>query len=585
MSAGIDIPLISKFDKTGLKQAQDAFGGFSKNLGKIAAGVAAAFSVRSIVNFAKEAVLAAEAVATANARIEAVAKATNIFGTGTEQVTDRLIKFAEANELRIATDAEVIKGVQAQLLSFKALGSSADEAGGAFDRATVAAFDMAAAGFGSAEGNAVALGKALENPIRGVTALARSGTTFTDEQKEQIRVLQESGDLLGAQEIILSEVESQYGGVAEATADASDKLGLAFDNIKETAGAALLPVFAELVEGLMPVLEIIGEELGTTIEALAPVLMELAGMLPGLLQAFTPLIPIIGELAGIFFEIIAAILPVLVDLFNQLLPTIAELAPILAEVFLTAVEALLPVFMALIEVLMPIIEALLPVILDLVIQLAPVVLQLIQAFMPLIDLVLPILVGLIEFLTPILLVVAEIIGIMLVLAIEFLVNAFNGFMEMLEPFAQFFEDTFGGVKEFFYGIVNGMIGMFEGFVNGIIGALNWLIRQINKLKINVPATPFNQAFTMGFNFKELEKVTLPRIELAEGGIVTRATRALIGEAGPEAVIPLDRFDSMGATYNITVNAGMGANGSDIGRQIVAEIRKYERTSGRVFAGA
>jgi hypothetical protein len=158
-------------------------------------------------------------------------------------------------------------------------------------------------------------------------------------------------------------------------------------------------------------------------------------------------------------------------------------------------------------------------------------------------------------------------------------------MEMLEPFAQFFEETFGGVKEFFYGIVNGMITLFEGFVNGIINALNWLIRQINKLKIRVPETPFNKAFTLGFNFKELDNVTLPRIELAEGGIVTRATRALIGEAGPEAVIPLDRFDSMGATYNITVNAGMGANGSDIGRQIVAEIRKYERTSGRVFAGA
>ena len=72
---------------------------------------------------------------------------------------------------------------------------------------------------------------------------------------------------------------------------------------------------------------------------------------------------------------------------------------------------------------------------------------------------------------------------------------------------------------------------------------------------------------------------------AEGGIVTRATNALIGEAGPEAVIPLDKLDATGSTYNIVVNAGIGTNGAEVGREIVAAIKRYERSSGRVFASA
>jgi TP901 family phage tail tape measure protein len=74
--------------------------------------------------------------------------------------------------------------------------------------------------------------------------------------------------------------------------------------------------------------------------------------------------------------------------------------------------------------------------------------------------------------------------------------------------------------------------------------------------------------------------------MAKGGIVTGPTLALIGEAGPEAVIPLTGNNAgMGATYNINVNAGIGSDGAVIGREIVDAIKKYERTSGPVFASA
>jgi phage-related minor tail protein len=80
-------------------------------------------------------------------------------------------------------------------------------------------------------------------------------------------------------------------------------------------------------------------------------------------------------------------------------------------------------------------------------------------------------------------------------------------------------------------------------------------------------------------------ITLPRIpQLADGGIVDKPTIALIGEAGPEAVVPLGRGGT-GSTININVSAGMGANGNQIGQQIVEAIRRYERASGPVFARA
>lgn len=579
---GITLPIIFKADDKGIKDASGALDGFGKKLGGIAAGIAAAFSIRAISNFAKESVLAAEGVATANARIGQIAKTTGLFGDQTEDVTKRLIGFAEAQEMRLAIDAEVIKGVQGQLLTFKALGASADEAGGVFDRTTEAAFNMAAAGFGSAESNAIQLGKALEDPIKGLTALRRSGTTFTEDQQDLIATLVESGDLLGAQELILGELDAQYGGVAEATANASDKITLAFDNIKKTAGAVLLPVFAELVEGLMPVTEAIGEQLGATLEELSPVLMDIAGMIPGLLTAFLPLIPIIGQLVGVFFQLIEKLLPVFVDLLDMLLPIIMDLAPIIADVLLKALDALLPIFMSLIEALLPIVEALLPVLADLIVTLAPIVIKLIDAFLPLIMMVLPVLLDLIEFLTPILLVAAEIIGVIIVNAVGYLVRAFENFMEFLTPFTKLFEDTFGGISEFFYTIINGMIGFFEGFANAVVSGVNFVIRALNRLRVEIPAIGNSPAFTVGFNIAELSNVVLPRIALADGGIVTGPTNALIGEAGPEAVIPLDRLPT-GNTYNITINANVAD--ARLGEVVVNAIKRYERTSGPVFASA
>ena len=129
---------------------------------------------------------------------------------------------------------------------------------------------------------------------------------------------------------------------------------------------------------------------------------------------------------------------------------------------------------------------------------------------------------------------------------EMLPAKWEGFVEgLLAGWTIFKEGFFVGLEaigDFFKGIINGYISMWEGFINFLIGGVNRLIDALNTIQVNIPATPFSDAFSLGVNLPKLSKVTLPR--LAEGGLVTRPTTALIGEAGPEVVVPLDRFESM-----------------------------------------
>jgi hypothetical protein len=259
----IKIPILTEFNKKGIKDAENTLGQFGKNVGIAFAAVGAATVAAGLVvaDFASKSIAAAENVRQADDRLRQVAESMGIFGAQTDAVSQRLIGFAESNEIVLATDAELIKSAQAKLLTFKQVAESADETGGAFDRATMAALDLAAAGFGSAESNATQLGKALQDPIKGLTALTRSGVTFTAQEKENIKTLVQSGKTLQAQELILKAIETQVGGTAAATAKSSDKMKLAFENVQETVGEALLPVFDEFTKAITDLTPEIGQAL------------------------------------------------------------------------------------------------------------------------------------------------------------------------------------------------------------------------------------------------------------------------------------------------------------------------------------
>ena len=165
---------------------------------------------------------------------------------GYGEATARVSAYADELEKNLAVDGELIKATQTKLATFANLTKTVNESGGAFDRATVAALDLAAAGFGSAETNAVQLGKALQDPIKGIGALARAGVTFTAQEKEKIKTLVESGQTLQAQDMILKAIETQVGGTAEASKSSFAAIQISLENAAESIGSVLLPVIDTL---------------------------------------------------------------------------------------------------------------------------------------------------------------------------------------------------------------------------------------------------------------------------------------------------------------------------------------------------
>lgn len=161
---------------------------------------------------------------------------------------DQVGALATAISNKTGVDDEAIQTGANLLLTFKNVQNGVGEGADIFDRATQSAVDLSAAGFGSIDGASKMLGKALNDPIKGLSALGRAGVTFTDQQKKQIETMVKSGDTLGAQKIILGEVESQVGGVAEASSSMSDKVSTSWDNFKESVGTKLLPVMDKLGE-------------------------------------------------------------------------------------------------------------------------------------------------------------------------------------------------------------------------------------------------------------------------------------------------------------------------------------------------
>lgn len=377
-------------------ESSSKFGGFAKKAGVAVAAVgAAAVGVGAI--FAKQAISAAEDAATAQARLEQVAQSMGFVGGEYAGATQRLQEYASELSKQIAVEDESILAVQAKLATFREVGATMDEAGGAMDRATQAAFNLAAAGFGDAESNAVQLGKALQDPIKGITALSRAGVTFTEQEKEKIKAMVESGDVASAQNMILSALEEQVGGVAEATANASDKMAVGFGELQESVGMALLPAFNELVDTLLPVFE----------ELQGP-LSEIAATVGGALsEALKAISPLIGPLAEAFAQVAGTVANVLVKAVEALIPAITPILEIVGDLAQRAAPLLEKILGKVAQVLVKVLGALTPL-LEPLIELVfgildaawPIVETVIDVFLMLVDAVTPLLDAVMMLLTP-----------------------------------------------------------------------------------------------------------------------------------------------------------------------------------------
>lgn len=195
----------------------------------------------------------AENAAIADQRIVAIARTMGLFGADTVVVTQRISDFADSMERETGIMAETIKAAQAKLLTFRQLAMTADIAGEAFDRATQAAIDMAAAGFGEATTNAVQLGKALEDPIKGVNSLRRSGITFTESEKAKLAVLVQTNRIHDAQKVILTAIETQVKGTAAATAVSTQRMKQGFGEVTDAIGTKLIPLMNAFADSIVAI--------------------------------------------------------------------------------------------------------------------------------------------------------------------------------------------------------------------------------------------------------------------------------------------------------------------------------------------
>lgn len=143
----------------------------------------------------------------AQADLAAALKSTNgVVGLTTEQLN----RHAEALAQVSLHDDDAITGAQTLLLTFKQI------RGPIFTQATEAVLDLAQRFGGDLRSAAVQVGKALDDPLRGLTALARVGVNFSDAQKSVIEQLVKTNQVAEAQRVILAELESQTKGSALA---------------------------------------------------------------------------------------------------------------------------------------------------------------------------------------------------------------------------------------------------------------------------------------------------------------------------------------------------------------------------------
>lgn len=179
---------------------------------------------------------------------------------------------ADSLEKKTGIDGLAIQQGQNLLLTFTNIRNEAGRGNDIFDQTTKIMADMATAMGSDPKTAAMQLGKALNDPIKGVGALSRVGVQFTEAQKEQIKTLVESGRTMDAQKVILKELETQFGGSAEAAgqtfAGRMQILRHRFDEFTETLAAKLMPVlmsFMDWVERNWPAISSAFEALFTAL--------------------------------------------------------------------------------------------------------------------------------------------------------------------------------------------------------------------------------------------------------------------------------------------------------------------------------
>ncbi len=293
-----------------------------------------------------------------------------------------------------------------------------------FDQATTAAANMAAKMGGDASQSAIQLGIALNDPTKGIARLHRVGVAFTAAQTAQIKAMQASGNIMGAQKIILAELSTEFGGAAKAAGEtlpgALNRIHVAFGEVAKGIVTGFMPIIMPALNGLASglvklepvadhVAELIGGKLGEAAGAagkafkvvgpilsqafdavktsLGPVMAAIGPTLHSLLPLFAPLVGQVLQLASAFSPlhlVLRALLPVL----PALVAVAIQLAASLGGALSSALQVLLPVITSVANLLVGqlagVFQMLIPVVVQLASMLGPILGTVIKALVPVI---------------------------------------------------------------------------------------------------------------------------------------------------------------------------------------------------------
>lgn len=226
--------------------------GIASSVGKLAAqaliSAGAVDAMRRALEFSIQSAAEAERV---DAQLTAALSST----AGAAGMTKNELESLATELSRVSTyDDEAIKSTEALLLTFTQVGKNV------FPEATQAILDMSTAMGQDLKTSTIQIGKALNDPIKGITALRRAGVSFTEDQEKLIASLVESGNTMEAQKIILDELSREFGGSAAAAVDTYEgqikQLKNEIGNLAEAYGEDLLPAISKTAGGLTDYLRI-----------------------------------------------------------------------------------------------------------------------------------------------------------------------------------------------------------------------------------------------------------------------------------------------------------------------------------------
>jgi hypothetical protein len=248
---GRDRSMSAAFDKAG--KSAEKNGALIGKVGKVigtglkVGAVAAGGGLLALGGFIAQGVKDAGSYQTVLKKTAAVLKSTgNVAGTSVKGIQDQ----AAALETMSGVDEELIINSQNVLATFTGIRNVGKNK--IFDQATKSALDISTALGSDLQGASIQVGKALNDPIKGVGALSKVGVSFTAQQKEQIKTMVKNGDTMGAQKIILGELNKEFGGAAKAAGSGFEgALARAQDALSDTGrtiGQMILPYVTRLAE-------------------------------------------------------------------------------------------------------------------------------------------------------------------------------------------------------------------------------------------------------------------------------------------------------------------------------------------------